>query len=1024
MTTVTTLSLKDLLQPRASVFESAKSESVLDLSDLVQNRINPQAFFAENVITAGMERLMEQGFKRLAGRPANAVFFLRQSMGGGKTHNLITMGLLAAHPLMRGQVIPDPELADVLRDAGKVEVVAFSGRENPPHGLWGVIAEQLGNKAAFSQFYSPPDAPGQEDWEALLRGRTVLILLDELPPYLDAVESRVIGDSNLARLTARALTNLIAALQRPGCERVALVLTDLGGAAYSRASNYLQEMLGDLSKEVRRLAEELEPVQQNSDEVYDILRKRLFETDPDERAVRQVREAYAHEIDQARKMGLTGSDGQIASQALLDTYPFHPSLRDLYARFRENPGFQQTRGLIRMMRATTAHLWTSGLAAERTTIGLQDLDLNDDYIRSELLQINHHLKDAIAHDVADQGRAIAEQHEPLDLSQRAATLLLTSSLAYLVDGVVGLPSHLVADYLAQPGLDLAPLKTVLGDLAHKSWYLHKDGVNYYFSSTRNINAEIEATVQSMSEDKALDIVREQLRLLFNPLPDGAYKELLVFPALDQIEAKPQHVLLVLSRPHSGGLNPKLREFYKENNLRNRMMFLTGDESNYEALLDRAKVLYATQGALGKLRRSENPNPDMIAELEAREQDTLMQFLTAAQEAFTLLYFPQQDGLTSFDFTGKFDKDHPASRGAQQVQDFLEAEKKFVRVFDATEGRKFEQRVFGNAKTMSWGELQNRAANATGWVWHPANALEQLRRDKIDRDEWRQVGQDIERGPFPLEATSVSVRHEVIDAATDRYRLIVTPRHGTQVHHTEGGAVDMDAPVLPDTTFEVTGQQFSFLAVDPAHNAATNKGHPTGESTTWQAPTTLTGVWDGTQVTFQASPGAEVRVTFDGGAPHLGEVYDLSKPITPPPGTHVVQAVASRGGVSSTPVTLKRNVTGPEPLAPAQWRRRQQTTATPETVKLIDRLEKHGGRASGVKVIADGSGGRYGTANFSEHTAFSAEALRELTEYVRKLVGADTNLGLDIKEIHFSRGQDLSDWAAAGGEKLNMSEVGQ
>ncbi|WP_119673927.1 DUF499 domain-containing protein [Deinococcus sp. RM] len=1023
MTHTAVLTLKDQLRPRASVFENNKSETTLDINDLTEGNINPQAFFDENVITDGMQNLLKQGFKRLAGQSSNSVFFLKQSMGGGKTHNLITLGLLAAHPLVRSQVITDPTMESVLRDVRNVEVVAFNGRGNPPHGLWGVIAEQLGNKAAFANFYAPPDAPGQEDWEALLRNRTALILIDELPPYLEAAEGRVVGDSNLARLTARALTNLMAALQRPGCERVALILTDLGGAAYGRAHTYLNDVLSDLTKETQRLALEIEPVQQNSNEVYDILRKRLFEVVPDPSVIRKIQAQYAHEIDQARKMGLTPSDGQQASMALLDTYPFHPSLRDLYARFRDNPGFQQTRGLIRMMRAVTAHLWTSGLAAERTTIGLQDFDLNNERIRGEVQNINDKLRNALSHDVADQGRAVAEQNEPTDLSRRAATLLLTSSLAHVVDGAVGLPPQLVADYLAQPGLDLAPLRTVLNDLAHKSWYLHKDGDSYYFSSTRNINAEIEATIQSTSEDKALDIVREQLKILFNPLQDGAYRELLIFPALDQIEPKPGHVLLVLSRPHGSGLNPKLREFFDASTLRNRMMFLTGEDANYRLLLDRAKALRATQTALGKLRRSEKPNPDMITELEEREQATMMHFMTAAQEAFTHLHFPEQAGLTSLDFTGRFSEKNPTSRGAQQIQDILEGRKKFVRTLDASEGRKFDARVFGNAKRMTWNELLARAANTTGWPWHPTGALDQLRRDKIDRDEWRQDGQDIERGPFPQEPTSVSVRHDVLDAATDRYRLTVTPRYGTQVHYAQGSSVDTSAPLMTESTLEVTGQTFTFLAVDPTHDPSSNKGHPTGESFTWQAPTFLKGTWEAEEPILEASPGVELRVTFDGSAPEKGDVYTPDQPIKPPAGTHVVQAIATRNGVSSAPITLKRNVTGPDPLKPARWTRTHKTTATPDSIKFLDRLNKHGGRAAGVKVMVDGSD-QYGTATFSESTVFTADALRGLTDYLRGLVGPDTNLHLDVKEIQFERGQHLSDWTAETGDKVAMSEVRQ
>lgn len=59
-----------------------------------------------------------------------------------------------------------------------------------------------------------------------------------------------------------------------------------------------------------------------------------------------------------------------------ESYPLHFSLRDIYARFKENPGFQQTPGLIRPMQWScpasgmpTAHARSSGFTPN-------DLDLN------------------------------------------------------------------------------------------------------------------------------------------------------------------------------------------------------------------------------------------------------------------------------------------------------------------------------------------------------------------------------------------------------------------------------------------------------------------------------------------------------------------------------------------------------------------------------------------------------------------------------------------------------------------------
>lgn len=167
--------------PRQSVFDTQRRDTVLDISDLVGDNINPTEFFEENEVTEGMKILLEQGFRRLEGKSQQGVFKLKQAMGGGKTHNLLTFGLLAKYPEYRPKAMGS--FYQPAQSLGPVKVVAFSGRESDaPLGLWGAIAEQLEKKDHFKDLYSPLQAPGQTAWETLLSGETVLILLDELAP--------------------------------------------------------------------------------------------------------------------------------------------------------------------------------------------------------------------------------------------------------------------------------------------------------------------------------------------------------------------------------------------------------------------------------------------------------------------------------------------------------------------------------------------------------------------------------------------------------------------------------------------------------------------------------------------------------------------------------------------------------------------------------------------------------------------------------------------------------------------------
>ena len=152
-------SLAQLCKPRQSVFDHNRRDVVLDLTDLTEDRIDSGEFFEENYLTMGMRHLLGEAFRRFAGKSPQGVFVLSQAMGGGKTHNMITLGLLAKHPELRPAVMGD--LYEPAIEVGKVRVVAFTGRESDaPLGIWGAIAEQLGKRELFKDYYSPLAAPG------------------------------------------------------------------------------------------------------------------------------------------------------------------------------------------------------------------------------------------------------------------------------------------------------------------------------------------------------------------------------------------------------------------------------------------------------------------------------------------------------------------------------------------------------------------------------------------------------------------------------------------------------------------------------------------------------------------------------------------------------------------------------------------------------------------------------------------------------------------------------------------------
>ena len=210
--------LQQLCKPRESVFDPGRRDTVLDITDLVDERIGSSEFINENFVTEGTRRLFTETFRRFEGKSSQGVFVLTQAMGGGKTHNMIALGLLARHPELRKKLGGKEFENSYL---GKVRVAGFTGRESDaPLGIWGALSRAAWKKELFKDYYSPLSAPGQSAWINLLKGEPLIILLDELPPYFENARAKTIGDSNLAKVTTTALANLLVAVGRAKLDNV------------------------------------------------------------------------------------------------------------------------------------------------------------------------------------------------------------------------------------------------------------------------------------------------------------------------------------------------------------------------------------------------------------------------------------------------------------------------------------------------------------------------------------------------------------------------------------------------------------------------------------------------------------------------------------------------------------------------------------------------------------------------------------------------------------------------------------
>lgn len=1023
-------SLTSLCTPRDSVFDPQRRDTVLDLTDLINNRIKPDEFFVENYITEGMKTLLEQAFRRLEGKSEQGVFKLKQAMGGGKTHNLLALGLLARYPQCRDAVMggfyrPDPKL-------GPVQVIAFSGRESDaPLGIWGALAEQLAKKDHFKDCYSPLQAPGQTAWANLFAGETVLILLDELPPYLENARSRAIGNSDLAQVTATALSNLLVAIGRPACSRVCLVITDLAGA-YEKGSTQIAALLSDFEKETHRTAMTLEPVRLNSDELYHILRRRIFATLPAESEINDVAQGYAKAIRAAKQMAITSESPEEFAQRVLSSYPFHPGIRDLYARFRENPGFQQTRGLIRLMRIITARLWNTGAATSSYLIATHDLDLNDQETRAEISQINSTLENAIAHDIASDGSAIAEMMD-VNLGTADTTdackLLLIASLANVPNAVVGLSIPELIAYLCEPGRDVSRLKTdVLEKLATAAWYLHstRDG-KLYFRNVQNLIAKLESLVKTYAPEQAVKELRDRLEGLFKPTTAWCYQKVQLLPPVDEIDLEQDKVTLVITEPYPGsGLHPELQKFYNDATWKNRVAFLTGTKNTYDQLIDVGKRLKAIQHILEELQGDKVPDndPQMV---QAKElADRIQQnFHSAVRETFTTLWYPTESGLVHADFLMKFEGNKYS--GEQQIIDVLKEKMKFTEdVSGETFRKKCEQRLF-TQQSMPWNEIRRRAATTVRWQWHRPDALDRLKEECLHRDVWREEGGFVDKGPFPQPKTSVTVQEQSRDDDTGEVSLRVTPIHGDTIYWEVGGTATTASAKLDGPTLKTKELEISLLAVD------STGVHETGEPFTWRNRVTLKYrvYQSGTDklMELRAAPSATIHYTTDGSDPKVaGAVYE--GPFTIPKGSPLVLAYAERDGIQSEVENIRISWERDEevkvdPQLPALWRRQQQTDSTKASYELLERLKKHEAQAVGLTITIGGEGG---VRDWIELTTYEDKpvepALIEACLEVLRKIQTDGQVKIEAKAVQFTAGQNLLDWVEEVRTGLKVGEVRQ
>lgn len=1017
-------SLAQTLKLRNSTTDRGYKDLVLDISDI--NSIDPARFFAETHVTKGMRDVHEAVFKRLEGTSADGIFKLTQAMGGGKTHTMLTVGLMARHPEYRGSVKGLYET----RFRESANVIAFTGRNVPAGGIAGFVSDQLGAADKISQQLAKGEALDQSAWIKLLKDAgPTLILLDELPPYFAYLSSQSGGNNDRVTAATFELSNLLNALNKDELSHVALVLSDLD-AGWQEGSAAIRGIVDNLSKESNRSAKRFEPVRQNSNEVYEILRKRLFEDADTETIADEVAQAYQQAVADAGKLELTQESPLRVADGIRQSYPFHPSLRDLYARFKENPGFQQTRGLIRLMRTVVTRMYDPqhGWAAGSYLIHPYDIDPNDEAVSAELGGINDKLANALSNDIASGGTAVAERVDAelnTDLASKLSRLLFVSSLSQVTSAIRGLPKNEYAAYLAAPGNDLSQLESnVLPKLRERSWYLHSDKAGrLLYRNVQNVAAKIDSYRQQLNPETVRKLVADQLRALFTPEAKDLYQHISVLEPVDEVPLERDKVSLVIYQPHAGGeLHPDLQRLYDNHEFKNRLLFLTGDKLGIDTVYERARYLAAAEEVLKEFRSEQIPTNDpQYVEGETQRDSAAHGLTTAVTSVFTKVYYPTKAGLYASNISLQF-RSAEERNGEEQLKKLLEEKRKFTRdiSLDSFYNQLQSKLVGGEKTSVKWTEVLRKAATNTSWLFHKPNALEQAKETLIRQDRWREEGNYIKTGPFPKEPTNVIIRAitESLVRENDKLapvRLQVTPQRGDKVYYRYGAdtltadtGIELTSPFQLDAKEEM---RIAFLAVD------STGVYPTGEPQVWKREVRLQHELeqqgDRWRIELQASPAsAEVFYTSDGTDPRQnGSAY--SDPILERPKA-LVQAYAVKDGIVSEVRHIPLPDLGEQGFQIDESREATytpdiQTSDTSTSFALLRNLRKHSGVVRGLEiVIAEGSD--YLTLISSAGHSISGEQLEDMMLKLQGLAEGEGQLSLKLENTHFDKGSDFKAFA--------------
>jgi hypothetical protein len=554
-----------------SIFAANLAEVALGYGREIYN--NPVVFFSKTYFTAGLKNIAKTVIKGLNGKEdaENRVISLQTGFGGGKTHTLISLYHLCKWGKNAANSADTQEL---IRYTGAPEfdtsnIAVFTNTTNDPangritsdgihiHTIWGELAYQLGGIDAYELLRKNDEqliAPAGIFKKVLEKCKPALILIDELADYCVKAAARKAGNSSLADQTISFMQELTEAVA--GTNHCVAVITLPASPQEVGNTPEAQAILNSLQKRVSRVGADTQPVA--DDEIYEVIRRRLFEEVGDANIIESTASKYLDLYQQLFAELPGNAQRSEYKQKIIKSYPFHPELIDVFrVRWASHHDFQRTRGVLRLLASIISDLWKrqQSLAGSNLLIHSGVVNFaNLDALSGQLKKLYGNGYDSvISADIAGSSSNAFKidgnkaEYGQWYLTQSIASVILLNSFGN--EGAnkgISVP-ELKLNLLTPGGFNHNSINGALDELENNAYYLYYaqsggSGKRYWFNTKPNINILIN---QAKGDIKEEDINAEILKRVAEKSKSVQLFNVLVNPA-DDIPEQMRPTLVILS----------------------------------------------------------------------------------------------------------------------------------------------------------------------------------------------------------------------------------------------------------------------------------------------------------------------------------------------------------------------------------------------------------------------------------------------------------------------------------------------